>query len=200
MPNKLPPSLQAKARQDLHAIYEAANRQNAERALDRFVAQYGAKHAKATACSTKDRDSLLAFYGFPAAHGKHVRRTNPIASTFATVRLRTARTKGCLSRQTAPGHGVQARAVRRAALAQAGRLAKARSGDRGRALPRRRARASQRGAGRHLTSYTKLAHGPPKLRQPLILLLHQHGTDEADDGRFVWADNDDIGPELGSLL
>jgi transposase-like protein len=99
--NKLPVSLQAKAKQDLHAIYEAENRQNAERALDRFVAKYGAKYDKATACLTKDRDSLLAFYGFPAEHWKHVRSTNPIESTFATVRLRTAKTKGCLSRQTA---------------------------------------------------------------------------------------------------
>jgi putative transposase len=99
--NKLPASLQGKAKQDLHAIYEAENRQEAERALDRFVAKYGAKHGKATACLTKDRDSLLAFYGFPAEHWKHVRSTNPIESTFATVRLRTAKTKGCLSRQTA---------------------------------------------------------------------------------------------------
>ena len=99
--NKLPASLQAKAKQDLHAIYEAESRQDAERALDRFVAKYGAKYDKATACLTKDRDSLLAFYGFPAEHWKHVRSTNPIESTFATVRLRTAKTKGCLSRQTA---------------------------------------------------------------------------------------------------
>ena len=99
--NKLPASLQAKAKQDLHAIYEAENRQDAEKALDRFVAKYGAKYDKATACLTKDRDSLLAFYGFPAEHWKHVRSTNPIESTFATVRLRTAKTKGCLSRQTA---------------------------------------------------------------------------------------------------
>jgi putative transposase len=102
MLNKLPASLQAKAKQDLHAIYEAEKRQDAEKALDRFVAKYGAKYDKATACLTKDRDSLLAFYDFPAEHWKHVRSTNPIESTFATVRLRTAKTKGCLSRQTAP--------------------------------------------------------------------------------------------------
>jgi len=101
MLNKLPASLQAKAKQDLHAIYEAEKRQDAEKALDRFVAKYGAKYDKATACLTKDRDSLLAFYDFPAEHWKHVRSTNPIESTFATVRLRTAKTKGCLSRQTA---------------------------------------------------------------------------------------------------
>jgi transposase-like protein len=99
--NKLPASLQGKAKQDLHAIYEAANRKAAEQALDRFVAKYGAKYDKAAACLAKDRDSLLAFYAFPAEHWKHVRTSNPIESTFATVRLRTAKTKGCLSRPTA---------------------------------------------------------------------------------------------------
>jgi putative transposase len=99
--NKLPASLQGKAKQDLHAIYEAANRKAAEQALDRFVAKYGAKYDKAVACLAKDRDSLLAFYAFPAEHWKHVRTSNPIESTFATVRLRTEKTKGCLSRQTA---------------------------------------------------------------------------------------------------
>ena len=99
--NKLPASLQGKAKQDLHAIYEAANRNQAEQALDRFLAKYEAKYDKAAACLAKDRESLLAFYDFPAEHWKHVRSTNPIESTFATVRLRTAKTKGCLSRQTA---------------------------------------------------------------------------------------------------
>src|SRR3954469_4858533 len=99
--NKLPASLQGKAKQDLHAIYEAANRKEAEHALDRFVAKYGAKYGKAAACLSKDRESLLAFYDFPAEHWKHVRTSNPIESTFATVRLRTAKTRGCLSRQTA---------------------------------------------------------------------------------------------------
>lgn len=99
--NKLPASLQGKAKQDLHAIYEAANRREAEQALDRFVAKYGAKYHKAVACLGKDRESLLAFYDFPAEHWKHVRTSNPIESTFATVRLRTDKTRGCLSRQTA---------------------------------------------------------------------------------------------------
>ena len=99
--NALPKSVHGKAKQDLHAIYEAENRAAAEAALDRFVAKYGPKHAKAAACLTKDRDVLLAFYAAPAEHWKHVRTTNPIESTFATVRLRTERTKGCLSRETA---------------------------------------------------------------------------------------------------
>jgi putative transposase len=99
--NKLPPSLQGKAKQDLHAIYEAGSRKAAEGAFDRFIAKYGAKHDKAVTCLTKDREVLLTFYDFPAEHWKHVRTTNPIESTFATVRLRTDQTKGCLSRQTA---------------------------------------------------------------------------------------------------
>jgi transposase-like protein len=99
--NKLPRSLQGKARRDLHAIYEAENRKEAEAAFDRFVAKYGPKYDKAVACLTKDREALLAFYAAPAEHWKHVRTTNPIESTFATVRLRTERTKGCLSRETA---------------------------------------------------------------------------------------------------
>ena len=99
--NKLPRSLQGKAKQDLHAIYEAENRKEAEAALDRFVAKYGPKYDKAVACLAKDREALLAFYAVPAEHWKHVRTTNPIESTFATVRLRTERTKGCLSRETA---------------------------------------------------------------------------------------------------
>ena len=99
--NKLPPSLQKKATADLHAIYEAENRDAAEDALDRFVAKYGAKYDKAVHCLTKDREALLAFYDLPAEHWKHVRSTNPVESTFATVRLRTDKTKGCLSRETA---------------------------------------------------------------------------------------------------
>jgi transposase-like protein len=73
----------------------------AEAALDRFVDKYGAKYDKAATCLTKDRTALLAFYDFPAEHWKHLRSGNPIESTFATVRLRTDKTKGCLSRETA---------------------------------------------------------------------------------------------------
>ena len=99
--NALPKSVHGKGKQDLHAIYGAENRKEAEAALDRFVAKYGPKYDKAAACLTKDREALLAFYAAPAEHWKHVRTTNPIESTFATVRLRTAKTKGCLSRETA---------------------------------------------------------------------------------------------------
>jgi putative transposase len=99
--NYLPKSVQSKAKADLHAIYEAASRTEAEAAFDRFHAKYQAKYDKAAACLAKDREALLAFYDFPAEHWKHVRSTNPVESTFATVRLRTDKTKGCLSRATA---------------------------------------------------------------------------------------------------
>jgi transposase-like protein len=99
--DQLPPSLQGKAKQDLHAIYEAESRAAAEKAFDHFEAKYRAKHDKAVSCLSKDREALLTFYDLPAEHWKHVRTTNPIESTFATIRLRTAKTKGCLSRKTA---------------------------------------------------------------------------------------------------
>jgi transposase-like protein len=99
--NVLPKSVHGKAKQDLHAIYEAENREAAERAFERFLAKYGAKYDEAAACLAKDRRALLAFYDFPAEHWKHVRTANPIEGTFATVRLRTATTRGCLSRRTA---------------------------------------------------------------------------------------------------
>ena len=99
--NKLPPSVQGKAKKDLHAIYQAEERETAEQAFDRFLEKYGTKHDKAAACLIKDREALLTFYDFPAEHWKHLRTSNPIESTFATVRLRTDKTKGCLSRDTA---------------------------------------------------------------------------------------------------
>ena len=79
----------------------AETRKEADKAFDFFIDAYGAKYDKAVACLVKDRDVLLAFYDFPAEHWKHIRTTNPVESTFATVRLRTEKTKGCLSRQTA---------------------------------------------------------------------------------------------------
>jgi putative transposase len=99
--NKLPKGVQAKAKQHLHAIWMAETREAAEAAFDQFVDVYEAKYDKAVACLVKDREPLLAFYDFPAEHWKHVRTTNPVESTFATVRLRTTKTKGCLSRRTA---------------------------------------------------------------------------------------------------
>lgn len=98
--NYLPKSVQPKAKQALHQIWMAETRDDAERAFDAFLSTYEAKHPKATTCLAKDRVELLAFYDFPAEHWTHLRTTNPIESTFATVRLRTAKTRGCLSRQT----------------------------------------------------------------------------------------------------
>jgi len=99
--NKLPKSLHAKARRALHEIWMAETRKDAETAFDAFTENYGRKYDKAVDCLTKDRDSLIAFYDFPAEHWKHLRTTNPIESTFATVRHRTIRSKGCLSNKTA---------------------------------------------------------------------------------------------------
>lgn len=99
--NKMPKALQAKAKSDLHDIWMAETREAAERAFNLFVAKYKTKYPKAVACLEKDRDNLLTFYAFPAEHWKHIRTTNPIESTFATVKHRTKRSKGCLSRENA---------------------------------------------------------------------------------------------------
>ena len=98
--NALPASQQAKAKAGLRAIWMAATRAEAHKAFAQFVTQYQAKYPKAVEKLTKDRDSLLAFYDFPAEHWQHLRTTNPIESTFATVRHRTTRTRNCVSRPT----------------------------------------------------------------------------------------------------
>ena len=98
--NALPKSLQARAKTDLHEIWMAPTRAQAIAAFDHFLKTYGTKYPKATDKLTKDRDALLAFYDFPAEHWMHLRTTNPIESTFATVRHRTTRTKNCVSRST----------------------------------------------------------------------------------------------------
>jgi putative transposase len=92
--DKLPKGQQPKAKAMLHAIYQAATKAEAEQAFDLFVATWGAKYGKATDCLVKDREELLVFYDFPAMHWIHLRTTNPIESTFGTVRLRTSKTKG----------------------------------------------------------------------------------------------------------
>jgi putative transposase len=98
--NKLPKSMQPKAKADLKEIWMAQGRADAEKAFDRFLAKYEVKYDKAATCLAKDREALLAFYSFPAEHWKHIRTGNPIESTFATVRHRTTRAKGCLSHDT----------------------------------------------------------------------------------------------------
>jgi transposase-like protein len=97
--DKLPKSLQGKVKTMIHDIYLAETREAALRAWDRCLRFLGDKYPKATGCLEDDREALLAFYDFPAAHWVHLRTTNPIESTFATVRLRHRRTKGCGSRQ-----------------------------------------------------------------------------------------------------
>ncbi|UEM21379.1 IS256 family transposase [Skermanella mucosa] len=99
--NKVPRSVQPAVKRDLREIWMAPDRKTAEAALVTFEKKYAAKYAKAVECLTRDREALLAFYGFPAEHWDHVRTTNPIESVFATVRHRTFRTKGALSQQTA---------------------------------------------------------------------------------------------------
>jgi transposase-like protein len=96
--DKLPKRLQPEAKQKLHQIWMADTKEHANEAFDLFVKTYEAKYPKAVECLTKDREVLLTFYDFPAEHWIHLRTTNPIESTFATVRLRTKKTKGCGSR------------------------------------------------------------------------------------------------------
>jgi putative transposase len=92
--DKLPKSVQPKAKEMLHEIYLSPNRAEAEKAFDLFLRTYEAKYPKATECLGKDRQELLVFFDFPAEHWLHVRTTNVIESVFATVRLRTEKTKG----------------------------------------------------------------------------------------------------------
>lgn len=98
--NKLPKSVQPKVKADLHEIWMAETREAAYLAFDRVLKRFGAKYPQAMDCLAKDRDELLAFYDFPAEHWVHIRTTNPIESAFATVRLRTKRSRSCGSRGT----------------------------------------------------------------------------------------------------
>jgi putative transposase len=98
--NAMAKSVQPKAKAALHDIWQAAIREDAERAFDQFIVTYEAKYPKATNCLLKDHDSLMTFYDFPAVHWQHLRTTNPIESTFATIRHRTTRTRGCVTRDS----------------------------------------------------------------------------------------------------
>jgi transposase-like protein len=98
--DKLPKAQQGRAKSMLHEIWMSATRKEAHEAFDRFIEEYGAKYPKAAACLEKDKIELLAFYDFPAEHWVHLRTTNPIESTFATVRNRTYKAKGAFSNQT----------------------------------------------------------------------------------------------------
>lgn len=96
--NGLPKSIQPKAKQALHGIWQAPTRAEAQKAFDLFIRTYEPKYPKAALCLQKDREELLAFYDFPAQHWQSIRTSNPIESTFGTIRHRTKRAKGCLSR------------------------------------------------------------------------------------------------------
>ena len=96
--NCLPKSAQTKAKDSLHDIWQAETKADAEKAFDLFVKMYEPKYPKAAICLQKDRDEMMAFYDFPAQHWQSIRTSNPIESTFGTIRHRTKRSKGCLSR------------------------------------------------------------------------------------------------------
>ena len=97
---KLPKSMQPKVKEVLHNIWGAETREEAETTLEHCLERFSQKYPKAMDCLAKDKESLLAFYDFPAENWQHIRTTNPIESVFATVRLRTTRTKNCGSRKT----------------------------------------------------------------------------------------------------
>ena len=97
--NKMPKSVQPRAKADLHEIWLSETRENAHKAFDAFLEKYQAKYPQACECLKKDREVLMTFYDFPAEHWKHLRTTNPIESTFATIRLRHRRTKGSGTRR-----------------------------------------------------------------------------------------------------
>ena len=97
--NCVPKSVQPKVKEALHQIWQADTQSNAYQAFDRFEQMFAAKYPKAVQCLQKDREELLAFYDFPAMHWQSLRTTNPIESAFSTIRHRTKRSKGCLSRE-----------------------------------------------------------------------------------------------------
>lgn len=98
--DKLPKQQQPIAKSMLHEIYLSDSRKNAYNAFDKFINKYNEKYPKAINCLKKDKVELMNFYDFPAMHWQHIRTTNPIESTFATVKHRTRKSKGCFSRQT----------------------------------------------------------------------------------------------------
>ncbi|MCU7899740.1 MAG: transposase, partial [Candidatus Thiodiazotropha sp. (ex Lucinoma aequizonata)] len=96
--NYLPTSNQPKAKQALHSICQAETQADAEKAFDLFIKTYEPKYPKAALCLHKEREELMTFYDFPAPHWQNILTSNPIESTFGTIRHRTKRSKGCLSR------------------------------------------------------------------------------------------------------
>ena len=97
---KLPKAIQPKVKDALHNIWQAETREDAYKAFDNCIERFSPKYPKAMDCLAKDKNSLLVFYDYPAENWQHIRTTNPIESVFATVRLRTTKTKNCGSRIT----------------------------------------------------------------------------------------------------
>jgi putative transposase len=143
--NKLPKSQQPKAKRALQEIWMAAPKKDAFAAFDAFIETWGVKYDKAVECLVKDRDTLLAFYDFPAEHWKHLRTTNIIESSFATIRHRTVRSKGCFSNKTAPAMIFKARSGRREKLAAPQRSQPV-------AQTHSRGKVRRRNRGRHIAS------------------------------------------------
>ena len=98
--SRLPKMLHGQARKDLHQIWIAETRAAANAVFNRFVGINQAKYPKVVEILLRDREELLAFYDYPVVHWQNLRTTNPIELTFATVRHRTKRSKGCLTRTT----------------------------------------------------------------------------------------------------
>jgi len=97
--DKMARSVQGSAKSLIHEMYMAPTKEKGLRAFDSFITLYEAKYSKACECLRKDKERLFTFYDFPAVHWQHIRTTNPIESTFATVRHRSEQTKGCGSRK-----------------------------------------------------------------------------------------------------
>jgi len=93
--DKMPKGIQAKVKSMIHEMYMTETKEKALNAYDHFIETFAAKYPKAVECLIKDKDDLFSFYDFPAMHWQHIRMTNPIESTFATIRLRIKKTKGC---------------------------------------------------------------------------------------------------------
>ena len=166
----LPKSAHPGAKKALAEIWNAEDKDHARTAVKAFAAAYGAKFPKAAAKITGDEEELLAFYDYPAEHWVHLRTTNPIESTFATVRLRTKVTKGHGSQGRRAGDGVQADRVRAAPLAHGQRPPPGRARPRRRDLRQRQARRTTRGRGRRGgPAGSRLTQQPHFVRDPGVV-------------------------------
>ncbi len=106
--DKMPKTVQSYAKRLIHEMYMSPTKENGLKVFDQFIALYEAKYPKACDCLKRDKYKLFTFYDFPAMHWQHIRTTNPIESTFATIRHRSSQTKGCGSSSGNPVNGLQA--------------------------------------------------------------------------------------------